>query len=278
MGFGQNLTADGKPLQSFFTGVLAMVVASPCSAPFMAAALGYAVQQPAAVSLTVFASLGLGMAMPLILLYSIPGLAKALPKPGPWMDKLKQFLAFPMYLTSVWLIWVLIAQIGATGTALVLTSLCLLSMAIWIYQQGHSSSTRLIGTAVLASAMVLAWNASGEKTASSSVKTFKLAELDALTGGPQPVFVDVTADWCITCKFNESRVLYAQDIQEIMKQKQVIYVVADWTNDNPEITALLDRYQRVGIPLYLFFAAGQTQPKILPQLLSKEMMRNLLNQ
>lgn len=274
-GIGQSLTEGDRPLKSFFTGVLAMVVASPCSAPFMAAALGYAISQPAAVSLIVFASLGLGMAAPLILFYLIPGFASSLPKPGAWMETLKQFLAFPMYLTCIWLIWVLIAQVGATGAALAMASLCMLAMAIWLFGKSDGRVARVTAIASFIVAIFLALSSIQQNISKPSSDAFSLAELDKRVGGPNPVFVDVTADWCITCKFNESRVLYSSEIQELFQQQSVVYLVADWTNENPQITQLLDRYQRVGIPLYLYFAPGQSSPIVLPQLLTKEMMRDL---
>ena len=289
-GIGQSLTGEGRPLKSFFTGVLAMIVASPCSAPFMAAALGYAISQPAGISLLVFAGLGLGVAAPLILLYLVPGFAALLPKPGAWMETLKQFLAFPMYLTCIWLIWVLIAQVGATGAAFAMASLCLLTMTIWLYgkysderfrnDSSRSKKSRGYLTGITAcisfgAAVFLALGSLQQTAPKPSGTAFSLSDLDRRTGGSQPVFLDVTADWCITCKFNESRVLYSPDIQALFEQQGVFYLVADWTNENPEITRLLHRYQRAGIPLYLYFAPGESSPIILPQILTKKMLRNL---
>lgn len=278
-GVGQSLTEEDKPLKSFFTGVLAMVVASPCSAPFMAAAMGYAISQPAYVSLVVFAALGLGMAAPLILLYMIPAVAASLPRPGAWMETLKELLAFPMYLTCIWLIWVLMAQVGATGAATAMAALCILTMAVWLYGRSDSSRSKVFAAISLVIAIVLSVSAIQQKEGkptSTAGSQFTLAALDSQTGN-NPVFLDVTADWCITCKFNESRVLYTADIQELFAANEVIYLVADWTNENPEITQLLDRHQRVGIPLYLYYPAGKTTPEVLPQVLTKEMIRNLFN-
>lgn len=276
-GVGQNLVAEGKPFQSFFTGMLAMIVASPCSAPFMAASLGYAVSQPAWVALLVFAFLGIGMAFPLVLLNSVPALAKALPKPGLWMEKLKEVLAFPMYLTSAWLLWVLIAQVGATGAALVVAGLCTMAAMFWGFKQEDSRLAKGFAILMLVSTAALAWN--GVTTEKPVVNTgtserFVLSSLDAKVGGDNPVFLDVTADWCITCKFNESRVLYSEEIQELFLNKNVTYLVADWTNDNPEISALLERYNRVGIPLYLYFPAGSSEAQILPQILTKDIVKS----
>lgn len=275
-GTGQGLTEEGKPLQSFFTGVLAMVVASPCSAPFMAAALGYAISQPTVISLLVFTSLGLGMALPMILLYLVPGFATLLPRPGVWMVNLKEFLAFPMYLTCVWLLWVLMAQIGATGTALTMAALCMLAMSIWIYGKARASNKGKTFVIVsLVTALFLAFTAAQQQNIKPTSAVFSLDTLDAQVGGAQPVFLDVTADWCITCKFNESTVIYSAEIQQLFEDQNVVYLIADWTNENPEISMLLDRYQRVGIPLYLYFPPGESRPKVLPQVLTKDMLREL---
>ena len=277
-GVGQRLTEDGKPLQSFFTGVLAMIVASPCSAPFMAAALGYAISQPATVSLLVFAFLGLGMAAPLILLYLLPGFAALLPKPGAWMETLKQFLAFPMYLTCIWLIWVFSAQMGTTGAAFAMAGLCILAMTIWLYGKSETTPSRIVAFASLVVAALLMFGSLEQTPAKRSAQSFTLAALDQQVGGAQPVFVDVTADWCISCQFNEQRVLHSPDIQKLFEQQKVIYMVADWTNANPEISQLLDRYQRVGIPLYLYFPPNRQVPVLLPQILSKRIIRQLFRQ
>lgn len=278
-GTGQNLIAEGKPFQSFFTGMLAMVVASPCSAPFMAVSLGYAVSQPAWVALLVFAFLGLGMAFPLVLVNSVPALSERLPRPGPWMEKLKELLAFPMYLTSAWLLWVLIAQVGATGAALTVAGLCTLAAMFWGFKQEGSRLAVAFSIAMLVSTGALVWagvNTTKPVVGVASDESFVLSTLDSAIGGDQPVFLDVTADWCITCKFNESRVLYSSDVQEMFTQQNVIYLVADWTNDNPEISQLLERYDRVGIPLYLYFPAGSREAHILPQILTKDIMREVL--
>ena len=282
-GVGQNLVAEGKPYQSFFTGVLAMVVASPCSAPFMAASLGYAVSQPAWIAILVFAFLGIGMAFPLVLLNSSPALARRLPRPGPWMEKLKELLAFPMYLTSVWLLWVLIAQIGATGAALAVGGLTTLAAMFWAFKQEGSRAATVFALVMILSTGALAWKGASSQLpirseALASEASFSLSEFDAVTGGENPVFLDVTADWCITCKFNESRVLYTEEVQEMFTQKNVVYLVADWTNENADISALLERYDRVGIPLYLYFPAGSKDAQILPQILTKDVMRKYLAQ
>lgn len=279
-GVGQDLVAEGKPFQSFFTGVLAMVVASPCSAPFMAVSLGYAVSQPAWVALLIFAFLGIGMAFPLVLINSVPALSEKLPRPGPWMETLKEVLAFPMYLTSAWLLWVLIAQVGATGAALAVAGLCTLAAMFWGMKQEGSKAATVFAVLMLVSTGGLVWKGVNSEVpvipGNSAHKDFVLSDLDSVVGGNKPVFLDVTADWCITCKFNESRVLYSSEVQEMFTEKDVVYLIADWTNDNPEISALLDRYNRVGIPLYLYFEAGSSEAQVLPQILTKDIMKTYL--
>jgi len=275
-GMGQHLTEKGgKSFQSFFTGVLAMVVASPCSAPFMAAAMGYAITQPAIVSLLVFAGLGLGMAAPLVAFYLVPALTRLLPRPGSWMVRIRQILAWPLYLTALWLLWVLSAQITSAGLIMALTSLACLAAGIVFKTASIGKSARLARPVVLGFALALFFLASNQPKTIAQSEQFNLAVLDSFIGNDQPVFLDVTADWCITCKFNERRVLHTEEMEALFEQNEVIYLVADWTQENPDISALLDRYQRVGIPLYLYFPANSSQAKVLPQILSKEIMRGL---
>lgn len=275
-GIGQRLTEyGGKSLQSFFTGVLAMVVASPCSAPFMAAALGYAITQPTFVSLLVFAGLGLGMAAPLAALYMIPALARMLPRPGKWMLRLRQILAWPMYLTALWLLWVLSAQITSGGLIMAVASMLCLAIAITLKGSGPGGVKKIIRLVGYTLALAFFVLASSQQKTLSQGDHFKLAVMDSMIGKDQPVFLDVTADWCITCKFNERRVLHTNEIENLFEENDVIYLVADWTQENPDISALLDRYQRVGIPLYLYFPPNSRNAKVLPQILSKEMLKAL---
>jgi len=275
-GMGQSLTEKGgKSFQSFFTGVLAMVVASPCSAPFMAAAMGYAITQPAFVSLLVFASLGLGMAAPLVAFYLVPGLTRLLPKPGNWMVRIRQILAWPMYLTALWLLWVLSAQITTQGLIMVLASLACLAAGILFKKSSIGESAKLVRRVFLGFALALFFLASNQPITLPQSEKFNLAILDSLIGNDQAVFLDVTADWCITCKFNERRVLHTEEMEALFELNEVIYLVADWTQENSDISALLNRYHRVGIPLYLYFPANSSQARVLPQILSKEIIRGL---
>ncbi len=278
MAVGQSLT-QGKGLSSaFFTGVLAVVVASPCTAPFMGAALGFAVSQSAFVALLVFAALGLGMAMPLTLLSSIPQWAKILPKPGLWMERLKQFFAFPLVLTAIWLLWVLGNQAGTLAMAVVLLGCLLLAFAYWCARGGLFS--RIIAALSLVLALGLLFSSyleTSDRQKSSAFTPFSEQALAQLRSEGQPVFIDLTADWCITCIANEKTTLHTDDIQQAFAEAGIIYMVGDWTNYDEEITALLTRYQRSGIPLYLLFSAEVgAPPQILPQLLTKGIVRDAI--
>ncbi|MEQ9022398.1 MAG: thioredoxin family protein, partial [Pseudomonadales bacterium] len=221
------------------------------------------------------AGLGLGMAAPLVALYMIPALARMLPKPGQWMLRLRQILAWPMYLTALWLVWVLSAQVTSTGLIMAIASLFCLTIAIMLKESSLPGLKKIVQPAGYGLALALFVLASGQQKTLSQGEHFKLAVLDSMTGKDQPVFLDVTADWCITCKFNERRVLHTDEIEALFEENGVIYMVADWTQENPEISALLDRYQRVGIPLYLYFPPNSRNAEVLPQILSKEMLKDL---
>jgi len=278
--FGGNLMNTGSGLAnrgglggSFFTGVLAVVVASPCTAPFMGTALGFAVSQPPLVGLLVFAALGAGMAAPL-LLFSYSGAARALmPRPGPWMETLKQFLAFPLYATAIWLLWVAGRQTGVNTMASVLSGALLLALGLWLWDQRHWR--RGMALACLAGAVALGSVRGLDSPATTGGAAGKVAWSDhgvaALRRDGNPVFVDVTADWCITCKANEAAVLLTDELTRAFDTHGVIYMVADWTHRDPDIAALLERHGRTGIPLYLMYPADPArEPLLLPQILTRK--------
>ena len=276
MNAGSGLAARGGLGGSFFTGVLAVVVASPCTAPFMGTALGFAVGQPPLVALLVFSSLGAGMAAPL-LLFSYSGAARALmPKPGAWMETLKEFLAFPLYATAIWLLWVAGRQTGVDTMTAALAGALMLALGLWLWS--YNLWRRLLALACLAAALSLGTmqgldvGGSGEGPApAAGTIVWSEAEVAALRDAGRPVFVDVTADWCITCMANEATVLLTDDMIDAFADYDVAYVVADWTNENPDIAALLKKHGRNGIPLYLVYAADPAaDPLVLPQLLTKQ--------
>lgn len=279
MGAGQSLASRPGLSGSFFTGVLAVVVASPCTAPFMGTALGYALTQPAIVSLTVFLALALGLASPFLLIGFVPRLAAVLPKPGLWMDTLKQVLAFPLYLTAVWLLWVLGGLTDRNGMGLALVGSVLLAFALWLLGRGPRWFGKLLVLAALAGAVAVLFHpllrapAAGGPVSAAPVGTepYSDARLTELIAQKRTVFVDFTADWCLTCKVNERVALRSQKVIDAFAQHQVVSMVADWTRADPAITATLARYQRSGVPLYLVSVNGE-EPRVLPQVLTPDLV------
>ena len=276
MNTGASLAQKQGLSGSFFTGVLAVVVASPCTAPFMGSALGYAVTQPVIVALAIFAALGLGLALPFLLLGFVPSLARALPKPGAWMLTFKQVMAFPLYLTAAWLLWVLTRQAGADALGLVLMGCVAVAFAMWLYgrpQRGRWSIVFAL-LAVLAAAGVLAspFLKNGEAPAQQTAvdahrEPWSAARVAALRAEGKTIFVDFTADWCITCKVNERGALSSDAVKAAFAEQGVVTLVADWTRSDPAITEALAGFGRNGVPLYLVYLKGG-EPRVLPQVLT----------
>lgn len=289
MGVGQSLTTDStnsERRKSFFTGLLAVVVATPCTAPFMAGAIGYALAQPTVVALAVFLALGLGLALPYLLLSFAPGLGRMLPKPGPWMAKLRGVLAFPMLLFALWLFWIVGRQLGASSMAVALLSALLLAFALWAYGQAASAklrpawyATAVAGLAacIVAGVVVEDYRDQPQLAGDVSAGTLGKLELEHFTpervlgyiDEGQPVFVYFTADWCLSCKANERAALATDAVGDVMNERGVKVVEADWTSEDPVITEWLEKYDRVGVPLYLYYPTGSTAETaaVLPQLL-----------
>jgi thiol:disulfide interchange protein DsbD len=273
MNTGSGLANRGGLSGSFFTGVLAVVVASPCTAPFMGTALGFAVSQPAHIALLVFAALGIGMAAPL-LLFSYSGAARALmPKPGAWMETLKQLLAFPLYGTAIWLLWVAGRQTGVNTMTAALGGALLLALGMWLWNPKRWRRALAIACLIAAVAMgsLRGLDNNQDRIAAlpGAAVPWSAQEVTALRNAGTPVFVDVTADWCITCLANEAAVLHTQEITDAFAEHGVVYMVADWTNHDADIAALLKKHDRSGIPLYLLYAANSNAaPVVLPQLLT----------
>jgi len=275
MGVGSGL-ADRKGLSgSFFTGVLAVVVASPCTAPFMGTALGFAFTQPPYVALTIFAALGGGMAAPLLLLSHSAGARKLMPKPGPWMETLKQLLAFPLYATAIWLLWVAGRQTGVNTMAVALCGALLLAMGLWLWR--YQGWRRVAAVACVIGAIFIGTGLPLENSQEKAGKPWTQEQLNEVRGSNQAVFVDVTADWCITCIANERAVLKNAKVSAAFKENGVAYMVADWTHYNPEIGQYLQKYGRNGIPFYIVYPADQRQdPIILPQILTTSVVLEAL--
>lgn len=273
MGMGQSLTTRQGMQGSFFTGVLAVVVASPCTAPFMAPALGVALTQPPAAALAVFAALGLGMALPFLALSYSPRLSKAMPKPGPWMETLKQFLAFPLYLTAVWLLWVLGRQTGIDTAAAVIAGAVAIAFALWLMQKKPLSRTgkTIVYASVLASAIIALGVAikSGDLDREDSWQPYSAQLVADLRSQGRPVFINLTAAWCITCHANDRVALDRESVQQKAKDLNIAMVKGDWTNEDPRITTLLHEHRRAGVPTYLMYPADPNgTAEILPQLLT----------
>ncbi|MFI4980882.1 MAG: thioredoxin family protein, partial [Nevskiales bacterium] len=274
MGVGQSLAADSGYRGSFFTGVLAVAVASPCTAPFMGTALGYALGQPPAVAMLVFLALGLGLALPFLLIGFFPQLGKLLPRPGAWMETFKQVMAFPLYLSVVWLLWVLGGITDRSGMAVALLGLTLLAFALWLWNRPGRIALLLKIAALLAALGLLTSPqirtvSSGDaaKPGSAAIEPWSEQRVSELRGQGRTVFVDLTADWCITCKVNEHVALDTDTVRKAFADQQVAWLQGDWTRADPAITQLLSRYGRSGVPLYLVYVKGG-EPKVLPQLLT----------
>ncbi len=278
MNMGGNMANRRGLTGSFFTGVLAVIVASPCTAPFMGTALGFALSQPAHIALLVFAALGAGMAAPL-LLFSYSATARAaMPRPGPWMETLKQFLAFPLYATAIWLLWVAGRQTGVNTMAAALVGGLLLALGLWLWNERTWRRAAALGCVLAALFLGTLRGLDGvsqDTPLAGGTVEWSEQGVQALRRDGTPVFVDVTADWCITCKVNEAAVLHTDELSAAFSDHGIVYMVADWTNQDAAIADLLVRHGRSGIPLYLMFPADPALPPlVLPQILTK---RNVLN-
>ncbi len=269
MSWGQKTTEGNNLISSFMTGLLATLVASPCTAPFMGTALGFALTQPIWTALSTFIFLGLGMAFPILLITCLPSLSKKLPRPGAWMDHFKQFLAFPLYLTSVWLLWVLGRQTNSDTLSAVVCGVVLMLFAIWLLK---IYKTRIIGlvaiAAFLSAFLLLFWDKQGMNSQNDAWRPYSADALNMLIKNQNAVFVNLSADWCITCLVNEKLVLNSKSFLASLESQNVIYMRGDWTSYDPEITKLLNNQNRSGVPLYLFYPSGETTPIILPQILT----------
>lgn len=295
-GIGASLADKPGYAGSFFTGVLATVVATPCTAPFMGAALGFALGQPAPALFAVFLSLGLGLALPYLLLSFWPALQRRLPRPGRWMERLKEILAFPMYGAAVWLVWVLARQAGPDAIAIALGGMLAIAFAAWLYRHSHTArplarhGSRGLAAAAVALALAGGYAGIGADNARAATdgaplgtaaphanqawEPYSKARLDALRAEGKPVFVNFTAAWCITCLANEKVALSSDTVQDAFRQAGITYLKGDWTHQDPQISAHLAEFGRSGVPLYLFYPGGTAStPKVLPQLLTPAIVR-----
>ncbi|MEO0947986.1 MAG: thioredoxin family protein, partial [Cyanobacteria bacterium J06641_5] len=292
MGVGQRLTEQPGYAGEFFSGVLATIVATPCTAPFMATAIGAALTQPAPVAIAIFAVLGLGLALPYGAIALIPGLQQRLPKPGAWMQTLQQLLAFPMYGAAAWLVWVLVQQAGTNALAAVSSGFITLGFAAWLYQKtrpsphlakqlGAVTALALLGFALtlarIPEPLAIAPDALNAAARASTIpwEPYSAQRLAELRQQDRPVFVNFTANWCITCLVNDRSVLRRPEIIETFAEQDIIYLKGDWTSRNRTITKALESFGRSGVPLYVFYAPGK-DAIVLPQILSVESLKNIL--
>jgi thiol:disulfide interchange protein DsbD len=277
---GQSLTEKKGLAGTFFTGVLAVVVASPCTAPFMGTAIGYAVTQPVLPALSVFAVLGLGLALPFLVIGFVPGAARLLPKPGAWMERFKQLMAFPLYLSVVWLIWVLARQLDIGAAAQLMIGLVLIAFVLWLWSaRGITATVSKLAAAGLAIGLLAGLpqpgTAAAEAARSPASEPWSATRVAELRDAGRTIFVDFTADWCLSCKVNERVALHSSRVERILKEQNVAVLVADWTRADPAITAELARFGRNGVPLYLVYPRGG-EPKVLPQLLTPDLLASAL--
>ena len=295
---GAGLGQKEGTTESFFTGVLATIVATPCTAPFMGVAMGYALVQPAPVALMVFLSLGFGLALPYLALCLFPTLRKFLPRPGNWMVVFREFLAFPIYASACWLIWVYSMQASAAGLLYALSGMVGIGFTVWIFRCTAEKGTerwllRGFAILVLISLISLAFAARmmEEELAVGPVRElagefwqpFEAEKFAAAEAGDKPLFVNMTASWCITCKVNERVALDTAQTRAVFKNNNVLAFKGDWTNQHPEITNFLERYGRNGVPLYVYYGPRDPQsgqrpvPVVLPQLLSPGIIAATVN-
>lgn len=287
-GAGGDLAGKGGLVGSFFTGALAVTVAAPCTAPFMATALGFALTQSPPAALLVFTGLGLGFAAPFVAISFAPALRRLFPRPGPWMDTFKQLLAFPMYATAAWLLWVFTLQTGSNALVLILAAAVLVGFCAWLIGKAQGSGKPLVPVLAAGAAALLAVGslaAGARQTSVPAAQTAAAVPVDAgggeapsqpftpekladLRAQGKPVFVNFTAAWCVTCQVNERLALGAGSVAKAIADTGAVYLKADWTNHDSEIAKLLAEHGRAGVPLYLVYGVDGGAPAVLPQLLT----------
>lgn len=266
---------------AFYTGILAVIVAAPCVGPLAAGALGLALTQPATIVLLVAAAMGAGLAAPFVLISFAPALQRFMPKPGRWMEQFKQFLAFPMFASVLWLSWVLVIQSGPTGLLLLGIALLALSLAVWARNQKHLAWTVVAVLALLtglASTMAIARLPAATNAPSLSIgeEAWSRERVAELRAAGQPVFIDVTAAWCVTCQVNKLGALSDPAVLAAFEQYGVVEMRADWTNRNDEIAALIAEHGQAGVPLYLVYPADGGPARVLPSVLTRDIVINAL--
>lgn len=286
--FGESLTKLGNIggsengyYSSFVTGVLAVVVASPCTAPFMGAALGYALIQPSGETVPIFLSLSLGFSLPYLLLAANPKLIDFLPKPGDWMVTLKEFFAFPMLATALWLLWVFSLQVNQILVIFLLIGWLLLALNFWIFQKDYKTINKVIFLGISIFSMIYFLPETEDIETEQNLIIGSATEWyegieDDLRNKNQPYFINFTAAWCITCQSNEITAFSKDGFKSLLEEKNIEYIKADWTNRNDAITRSLKKYGRSGVPFYVYWEPGFENPKILPAILTDQIIKNNL--
>ena len=280
------LVQNQKDLSSsFFTGVLAVVVASPSTAPFMGQALGLALLQPGLKSIVIFLALGIGFSLPYLILSIYPQLLSKLPKPGEWMQTLKQIMAFPMWASALWLAWVLSSQVDMQSVFAVLLGALLIALGLWLMEKTQNSASILrrltlifsLGLMIFSIWLLPITSDNNSPSLKNEENAFSVQKLNSLRSEQKMVFLNFTADWCITCKVNEAIALNQDKVKKVLDEKNIIYLKADWTRKDPEIASMLASYGRTGVPLYLLFPS-QGDPIILPELLTEDLLLDFLKE
>jgi thiol:disulfide interchange protein DsbD len=279
-GVGGNLADSGGARGAFFTGLLAAFVGAPCVGPFMAPAVGVALTQPAPTVLAVFLMIGLGMAAPFVLLSFTPAFARILPKPGKWMVTFKQALAFPMFLTALWLLWVLAKQAGPDGVIAALGGAIVLAFGVWLAGRiGRSVAGRVVAAAVVIGGFAtppVVMNLPQEQLLVEAT-VWSPQQVSELRSDGRVIFVDFTAAWCVTCQFNKNA-LHDASVQRAFKDLNVAFLEADWTNKDSVIAAALAEHGRAGVPLYLVYPADGGPPVVLDQILTTGMIEKAVRE
>jgi thiol:disulfide interchange protein DsbD len=281
-GLGQRLAAGRGDRAAFFTGVLACLVASPCTAPFMGVALGVALTLPTGAALAIFAALGLGLALPILALGWVPGLARALPRPGPWMETFRRALAFPLLLTVTWLLWVYGEQTSVLAMSWLLAALVGAAFGLWLLRAGGAWRIPAWGVLLFSVAAPLLQSPTSSApvapAAEASYEAWAPERLASALAAGEPVLVNMTAAWCITCLANERVALSSPRVAAALQDKGIRYLKGDWTRRDSDITAYLESFGRSGVPLYVLYPGPGREPVVLPQLLTVDIVLQALDQ
>ena len=264
-------------VSSFNTGVLAVIVASPCTAPFMGAAIGYAILQPSAITIPIFLFLGIGFSLPYLILALFPGLISRMPKPGQWMNYLKQFFALPMFGTALWLLWVFSLQTNLNSLIVLILTMLLISFMFWLNTKDISKNIKTLSLSLILLAVISQLLSINKIESNDEVlvasQNIRLDNIETkLQTQNQAYLINFTAAWCITCQANEKLALSKPSVKKYLKDNDIQYIKIDWTNRNDEILLFLNKYERTGVPLYLYWKPGFEETKILPSILTEDLL------